>query len=245
MRIRAACHVHSDWSYDGKWSLPEIAAGFSRRGYQVVMITEHDQGFDESRRQKHREACRQASTEKILLVPGIEYSDVSNTLHFLVWDNVPFIGTGLTADEILKAAQNTGAIVVFAHPSRRNAWKLFDPAWADKLAGIEVWNRKTDGWAPSRDAWPLLRGLRAQPFVGMDFHDPRQFFSLATIMEVESSISEETVLAAIRAGRCASEAFGCAIRRFSEGIVGLSVKKAESLRRTAATFTWARKLLKR
>ena len=64
MRIRVACHVHSDWSYDGKWSLPEIAEAFSKRGYRAVMLTEHDQGFDETRRQEHRKACQAASTVK-------------------------------------------------------------------------------------------------------------------------------------------------------------------------------------
>ena len=104
-------------------------------------------------------------------MPGIEYSDTSNTLHFLVWGNLPFIGSGLAADEILMAsAQNSGGVVVFAHPSRREAWKLFNPDWVDKLLGIEVWNRKTDGWAPSRDAWQLIQGTQMLPFVGMDFY---------------------------------------------------------------------------
>jgi hypothetical protein len=26
--IAAACHIHSDWSYDGKWPLPKLAAEF-------------------------------------------------------------------------------------------------------------------------------------------------------------------------------------------------------------------------
>jgi hypothetical protein len=242
MRIRVACHVHSDWSYDGKWSLSAIAAAFSRRGYRVVMLTEHDQGFDESRRQAHREACRQASTEKILLVPGIEYSDVSNTLHFLVWDNVPFIGSGLAADEILTAAQNSGGTVVFAHPGRRDAWKLFNPDWANKLVGIELWNRKTDGWAPSRDAQLLLKIIETLPFVGMDFHNRRQFFPLATVMEVESPVTEASILTAMRAKHCSSEAFGFPVKKFLHGIPARPVKLAEFFRRKA-TFL-ARKILR-
>jgi hypothetical protein len=234
MRIRAACHVHSDWSYDGKLPLSEIAAAFSRRGYRVVMLTEHDQGFDESRRQAHREACRQASTGKILLVPGIEYGDVSNTLHFLVWDNVPFIGTGLAAHEILTAAQNSGGVVVFAHPSRREAWKLFDPDWKDKVSGIELWNRKTDGWAPSRDARSLLQLTQAVPFVGMDFHQRNQFFPLTTVLEVEPPVTEVSVLESLRRHRCSSEAFGFPINGFASGLGSRMFRLAELFRRRAA-----------
>jgi PHP domain len=242
MRIHVACHVHSNWSYDGKWSLSEIAAAFSKRGYRAVMLTEHDQGFDESRRQAHREACRQASTEKILLMPGIEYSDVSNTLHFLVWNDVPFIGSGLAADEILTAAQNSGGAVVFAHPSRRDAWKLFNPDWANKLVGIELWNRKTDGWAPSRDAWQVLQGTQMLPFVGMDFHERRQFFPLVTVMEVESPVTEASILSAMRSGCCSSKAFGFPVKKFLHGIPAKPVKMMEFFRRKASPL--ARKILR-
>jgi PHP domain len=234
MHIRVACHVHSDWSYDGKLSLPEIASAFSKRGYRAVMLTEHDQGFDEARRQAHREACKQVSTEEILLVPGIEYSDASNTLHFLVWDNVPFVGTGLAADEIIAATQAAGAVVVFAHPSRRDAWKLFNPDWANKLVGIELWNRKTDGWAPSRDAQLLLKMTEALPFVGLDFHDRRQFFPLATIMKIETSITEVSILSAMRDKRCSSEVFRFPLESFSHGIGLQTLWLAEFFRRKAA-----------
>jgi predicted metal-dependent phosphoesterase TrpH len=242
MRIRVACHVHSDWSYDGKWSLPEIAEAFSKRGYRAVMLTEHDQGFDETRRLEHRKACQQASTEKILLVPGIEYSDASNTLHFLVWDNVSFLGTGLIAEQILAATQAAGAVVVLAHPNRREAWKCFEPDWAGKLLGIEVWNRKTDGWAPSRNAWQLVQGTQMLPFVGMDFHECRQLFPLATVIEAESPITEASILTAMRAGRCRSEAFGFPVKRFLHGISARPVRMAEFFRRKAAPV--ARKILR-
>ena len=233
-RIRAAFHVHSNWSYDGKWTLSQIAADFSERGYDAVMLSEHDRGFDERRRQEHREACRQASTSKILLAPGIEYSDASNTMHFLIWDDVPFIGSDLPADEILTAAHNAGAVVVFAHPSRRAAWKSFNPDWTRKLAGIELWNRKTDGWAPSMDAPLLLRGADALPFVGMDFHERRQFFPLATVLDVEAPVTESSILAAIRAGRCRSEAFGLSLDCFLHGIGARTLSLAEFCRRKAA-----------
>src|ERR1035441_216891 len=101
MRVRAACHIHSDWSYDGKWPLQKLADAFSKKGCQVVMMTEHDRGFDERRRLEHREACRKASTDRILLVPGIEYSDPANCVHTLVWGNVPFVGADAATEIVL------------------------------------------------------------------------------------------------------------------------------------------------
>jgi hypothetical protein len=211
IRVVAACHVHSLWSYDGSWSLEALAAEFGRRGYRILMMTEHDLGFTESRRIQHREACAQASSDKILVLPGIEYSDASNTVHVLVWGQVPFLGRGVPTSIVLDAVRSANGVAVLAHPSRRNAWRCFDQAWADRLLGIELWNRKTDGWAPSQRAPALLKAAGAIAFVGMDFHDRRQLFPLSMALDVETSVTsftEESVLDCLRLRRCYACAFG-------------------------------------
>ena len=94
-RIRVAAHVHSSWSYDGRWSLSQIAATFGRLGYDAILLAEHDRGFDAERWSAYRRACADASTESMLLVPGLEYSDASNSVHVPVWGDVPFFGEGV------------------------------------------------------------------------------------------------------------------------------------------------------
>jgi hypothetical protein len=233
-RIRAACHVHSTWSYDGKWKLDQLARSFSKRQYQVVLITEHDQGFDEAKRLEHREACRMASSESILLIPGIEYSDPTNVIHLLVWGDVPFIGSRVEPEQVLAAAQEHGGITVLAHPSRKEAWKRFDPNWSPMLNGIEFWNRKADGWAPSKEARELLRMSNAVPFAGLDFHDSRQFFPMTTFLEMQSVVNETTVLDVIKARRGQSKVFGFGAAALTDGLPVGALHRAESLRRAAA-----------
>ena len=232
--VRAVCHVHSEWSYDGKWSLEQLAASFAKRGYKIVLVTEHDKGLDESKRLEHRAACLTASSEKILLIPGIEYSDPTNVIHLLVWGDVPFVGSGAEPEQVLAAAQQYGGIVILAHPSRKEAWKRFDPNWSDKILGIEFWNRKTDGWAPSKHAWPLLEMTNSAPFAGLDFHDSRQFFPMTTLVETQGPISEATVLAALRARRCKSKVFGLEAPALANGLHAGALHGAELLRRVAA-----------
>ena len=234
IQVRAAFHVHSDWSYDGKWPLDRIARAFQKRGYQIVMLTEHDRGFDEARRQDHREACRRASSDDILLVPGIEYSDSANLIHILTWGNVPFAGENIQTAEVLAAVEAANGVAVFAHPSRKAAWKSFDRAWRDRILGIECWNRKTDGWAPSRDAWGLLEMTQSLAFVGLDFHDSRQFFPLATTLELERPVSEDAVLASLRSRHCMSKAFGMPVRSFGNGGATKTLRCAEWVRRRVA-----------
>lgn len=207
MEVLATCHVHSEWSYDGSWTLDALGAKFSTSGHRVLMMTDHDRGFSAARLDQYRKACAKASSSKILVVPGIEYSDAENRVHVLVWGPVPFLGEGLPTGEMLDAVHAAGGLAVLAHPSRREAWKSFDSSWTERLLGIEIWNRKYDGWAPSQKVPALLRATNAVPFVGLDFHSQRQSFPLAMALEVDGKISEETVLDSLRSRRCDARAF--------------------------------------
>jgi len=244
MEVFAACHVHSTWSYDGSWSLEALSAKFSRRGCRVLMMTEHDRGYTAERLAQFREACAQASSSKILVVPGIEYSDAANRVHVLVWGPVPFLGEGLATGRMLEAVQDAGGLAVLAHPTRREAWNSFDSSWAGRLLGIEAWNRKYDGWAPSRTAPALLQQAGAIPFVGLDFHTQRQSFPLSMALNLEENVSEENVLQCLRARRCYARAFGLPlsenlVRRALPvlGVAEQSRRMAASIARSSRAFT--------
>jgi hypothetical protein len=232
--VRAASHVHSTWSYDGTWPLEDLAAAFTRRNYRVVMMTEHDRGFTEARRLEHREACARASSDELLLLPGIEYSDAENTVHVLVWGNVPFVGEGAPTAALLSAVRAGNGLAVLAHPARRKAWKVFDSAWAGYLAGIEVWNTKTDGWRPSRAALQILKHSELRCFAGMDFHDRRQFFPLTMLLDVPGRVSEGSVLESLRSGRFHARAFGVRLDRHSLGTAVVALAFPEWVRRLTA-----------
>lgn len=235
--INAACHVHSDWSYDGKWPLDKLAAAFKQRGYRVVMMTEHDRGFTEARRLEHREACAQASSDDLLVVPGIEYSDAKNVVHILVWGPVPFLGENVPTGELLKKVAAADGVAIFAHPSRKNAWQCFEAGWSNHLVGIEAWNRKTDGWSPSVHAAKLLKDNSLMKFVGLDFHAKNQFFPLAMGLDVVSPLSEAAVLECFRTRNCAPLAFGSPFGQGKYKWKASVLRGAEACRRRlAATY---------
>jgi predicted metal-dependent phosphoesterase TrpH len=206
--VLAACHIHSDLSYDGSVTLEALSDKFSNAGYRVLMMTEHDRGFSSERLRQLRQRCAAVSTKDLLVVPGIEYSDAANQVHILTWGDVPFLGENLPTTETLRKVKEAGGLAVFAHPFRRNAWQRFKPSWGEALAGIEVWNRKYDGFAPNRIAQELQQRVGAIPFVGLDFHTQKQFFPLAMAMEIDSAVTEESVLECIRARRLNPRVFG-------------------------------------
>jgi hypothetical protein len=241
MEFLATCHVHSDWSYDGSWTLEALSSKFSQRGSRVLMMTEHDRGFSESRFTEYREACTKVSSEKILVVPGIEYSDKANRVHVLVWGNVPFLGENLPTGEMLKMVHDAGGFAVLAHPSRRDAWEIFEPSWANYLLGIEIWNRKYDGWASSKTAPALLRATGAVPFVGLDFHTQRQTFSLSMSLDIPGNVTEETVLESLRTRRCSARAYGFELDQSMIATAMPLLRIAERGRKKAARIVKSRR----
>ena len=231
--MRAAAHVHSEWSYDGSWTLPAIARLFGRLGYDAVLMCEHDRGFDDAMWRSYRTACARA-TDGALVVPGIEYSDADNRIHVAVWGEIPFLGEGVETGELLSRVSELGASAVFAHPARRRAADAFDPAWGRHLVGVEWWNRKTDGYAPRPETGRELAEHGPIPFASIDFPTPRQLLPLEMVLESDRGRSVEGAFGALRARRCRPQAFGTSAMRFMQGRGLRSARVAERAREGVA-----------
>jgi hypothetical protein len=204
-------------------------------------MTEHDRNFSAARLAEYRRACVDASSDDVLLVPGIEYSDPENRVHVLVWGKVPFLGENLETTALLTAVAAEGGVAVLAHPARKQAWETYRHEWSAMLRGIEVWNRKTDGWAPSESGLKLAQQTGAVPFVGVDFHDRRQFFPLAMNLAISEPVTEAAVIDCLRSGSVGPMAFGRPALEFSQGGRRFVMAAAERWRRSAAPFVRARK----
>ena len=235
-RIKVVAHVHSEWSYDASWSLHALARSFSRRGYDAVLMSEHDQGFDDERWQAFRGACAAASTSSLLLVPGLEYGDADNVVHIPVWGDVPFLGSGKEPIELLRRASDVGGFTAFAHPWRREAWRRFDTEWLPHLSAVEIWNRKYDGWAPRREAVAFARAHGLRQFVSLDFHTRRQFFPLGLALEIDGAVTCAAVHDALHVGRYEPLAFSTSALRFTGGMAERALAAIESARRHAAAL---------
>jgi len=230
--IRAAAHVHSEWSYDAEWPLADLAAAFAKRKYDVVLMAEHDRGFDDARWDEYRKACAEASAGGPVLVPGMEYEDAESLVHVPVWGaRIPFLGAARPTADLLRDAKANDAFTVFAHPTRRDAVSSFRSEWAPLLDAVEVWNRHYDGIAPYPEGRRFAEEHGLRVFASLDFHTQRQFFPLALVMEVAEPVSTESVIDALRAGRFRAEAFGLSVLRFTGGVADPALRSAERLRR--------------
>lgn len=229
--VKAALHVHSEWSYDAKLTLGEVAALFGRHGYDAVFMCEHDRGFSAERLQAYVAACAQASIGGPVLVPGIEYADAEDRIHVPVWGMESFVGEGLPTTRLLQAVAEHDGVSVLAHPRRRDAWEIVDPDWLGLCAGIEIWTRKWDGWAPNRRAcaWAADAGLVG--VAALDLHSPGQMFPLAMELEIATALSVDACVDALRQGRCHATIGGLPAAPLTRGGLAHTALAVERLRR--------------
>ncbi len=200
--VRAAFHVHSEWSYDAKLALGELAALFRRHRFDVVFMCKHDRGFSAERLQAYAAACASASSAGTLLVPGIEYADADDLVYVPVWGKAPFLGEGVPTGRLLEAVAEHDGVSVLAHPRRRNASQSVDPAWLELLTGVEIWTRKWDGWAPNERACTWAEDAGLVGVAALDLHGAHQIFPLAMELELTAPLSAEACVDALRRGRC-------------------------------------------
>lgn len=230
--VRAAFHVHSLWSDDGARSLSSIVRSFGRLRCSVVFMSEHDRGFNATRWRDYQEACAEASNDRVLLVPGIEYEDSDGVVHLPTWgEGLPFFGSARAPLDLLRDASDAGAFTVLAHPWRRDAIARYLPEWAPLLGGIEIWNRKYDGIAPHPSAREVAERESLTPFASLDFHTGRQLFPLAMRVDAPAAPTLEALLTALREGRTRPEVLGIPVLSLTDGAAGLALRRLERLRR--------------
>ena len=120
-------------------------------------------------------------------------------------------------------------------PSRRDAVSRFTDEWASLLTGVEVWNRKYDGWAPSRAALQIASAYpHLRTFAGNDFHTRRQFFPLKLELNVTAR-SAQGVYVALATGRYRPFAFGHDLALLTKGVALAAAEQLERARARVAT----------
>lgn len=185
-------HIHSTFSYDGKWPLEKVVSRFRYLGADILLCSEHSQRIGTGGYSEFRRKCRELSTDRLRVVAGIEYSTQKNYIHFPTWGLDEYLGEELHPEDILAAAKDKQAFCIMAHPDRRDAWKDFKSEWsATGLTGIEIWNRKTDGLAPSANAIRLAREHALNPIASVDFHDGKQLYPLYNVLHADRELLGE------------------------------------------------------
>jgi hypothetical protein len=170
-------HVHSDFSHDGLDSLDALRAFAEKRGIAFIGLTDHAEDFDAHRFEVYVERCRAASTDRVRLIPGLEYRFTGfKGLHLLALGLTRWI-CGDTPMALATEARGAAGLTILAHPVLT---KYSVPEeLLDRIDAIEVWNAAYNTrYLPDPRAIRLLqRAQRSRPHLvgtaGLDQHDSR------------------------------------------------------------------------
>jgi hypothetical protein len=232
MLCRGAFHAHSSYSYDGKDSLERLVAALLGRGFQFLLLTEHD---DKLRAQDYETIIaesRRLSSAKFLVIPGIEvrcWRREKEQWHIAAVGVRRWIARG-SISEVVAEIHAVGGLAVLLHPFKYTA--DIAPEDLDSFDGLEIWNGKFDGfYGPRSSTLRLARRLRSRSrrprlYCGHDLHGVDGIAPLALQMEL-STLEEKEVMQRLRQGEFALEGAGSvfgaaggpnAVQRFRMGL---------------------------
>jgi predicted metal-dependent phosphoesterase TrpH len=214
---RVLLHNHSTWSHDGRMSLDGVARLGDFLGASAVVMSEHDYDFTATKWDDYVGACRQVSTAKCVVVPGIEYSSPNDDIHIITVGSPRFHGARRDLVEVTTEIRANGGAAVLAHPRRRGCFDKVTSEVLARIDGVEIWNRKVDGLLPAKLYFEFGRRHRLATTVGMDLHAPRQIFPMWNLIDATQPLNGALVATAIRQRKISP---ACFLGSLSAGLEG-------------------------
>lgn len=156
--MKGIYHIHSEFSYDAVNSVRDIYDWAKGQGLDFVMITEHDNDFDQDKFERFVAECDAVDDDDVRLIPGIEYSFYKEKkwIHVGVLGVPFFIKNDTKFDNLssfLDKVKAEGGMSVLNHPI--DYFYLIPDELLGKFDFIELWNTKYDHFYA-----PNLKNLR-------------------------------------------------------------------------------------
>lgn len=213
-RFVGAFHAHSSFSYDSKVPLAALIDTLARRGYDFLLLTEHDDKLDAAQYAEVVATCDALSRPGFLVVPGLEvrcWRTPTEQWHIAAIGVRTWIPRG-EIDAVVAAIHAAGGLAVLLHPhkfTRDVDWRALAP-----FDGVELWNGKEDGsWSPPahtvRFGLDVARHAGRPLYLGHDLHALHDVRPLALVVDLPA-LTADDVLRVLRTG-----AFGLRARGMS------------------------------
>jgi hypothetical protein len=169
----ADLHVHTNYSYDGTASVPDVLRKAKQVGLSVIAITDHDE-IDGA-----LEAVQLAAHYGVEVIPGIEITTAEGDLLALFITQK--VDAGLSLVETVLKVRELGGVCIAAHPMAGGmgmtslsadailqALKI--PEVAETLIGVEVYNATSIDRMSNHYARILALGLKIAVTGSSDAH---------------------------------------------------------------------------
>jgi hypothetical protein len=166
--MRVLAHAHTNWSHDSDLTLKDWVDIARERKCDAVLLTEHEEtGWTSHRYREYVNACAEASSSDVKIVPGIELNHQG--FHVLCYGLQHFRGRPNTLTELARWVSDQGCWLSLAHPGKYQ-WR-YPQDLLEAVQAVEVWNSKWiyDGpLGPHPSTMAIAAGKRW--LVGQDAH---------------------------------------------------------------------------
>jgi hypothetical protein len=147
--LTGTIHNHTAYSFDSDEPVASIILAAKKRKLDYVCITDHH-NIDVLKDKDFQ------NEKSILLIPGMEISDLNDEHHLLVFDSTTPLPPG-NVEDYLSYYKNSGAITFAAHPLEDRIGKRFPKyQWnrldMDSFDGLEIWNF-ISSWLKTMNYW--------------------------------------------------------------------------------------------
>ena len=209
--IKGILHAHSEYSYDAFDSLEFIAKWAVSEGLNFVVLTEHDNDFDDEKFERYFEECNRVSIlHNIIILPGIEYSFApKGKMHINILGIDHFIQKDFPEqhlEQFLDYVHQLDGLAILNHPLM-----IIDHVALDvmkRLDGFEVWNTKYDlQYSPNMTNVRSFkkfknyndRGIRAIASSDIHTFPPHTFVTMNLSTSLEN-LDSKAILGCLRKG---------------------------------------------
>jgi hypothetical protein len=149
LELTGTIHNHTVYSFDSDEPVSSIINAARKRKLDYVCLTDHNNidVINDSDFQKEK---------KIIMIPGMEISDLEDEHHLLVFNNHSLLPPG-KVETYLSYYKDAGAITFAAHPLEDRIGNRYPKyQWSqletDDFDGLEIWNF-ISSWLKSMNYW--------------------------------------------------------------------------------------------
>jgi hypothetical protein len=222
--LRGNLHAHSSLS-DGLLPLQEVVSLYADRGYDFLVITDHDRAIG-------RDELSALNSRGLILVPGNEVS--RNGPHVVHVNAARQVEPDAERQKVLDGVGEVGGFAIMAHPNWQERFDYCSIEELERLrgyAGIEIYNgviARLPGSPYSAGKWDILLGggRAVWGFANDDFHrlgDESRGWNVACV----AARTRQAVLDALRAGSFYAST-GVTIRRIDVSGSVVTVETADA-----------------
>jgi predicted metal-dependent phosphoesterase TrpH len=193
-RVRFDPHVHTAASYDSSAPVGTVLAAAREAGLDAVAVTDHDTVAG------NRAARDRRAGADPLVVPGVEVSTADG--HLLALGVDAALAPDRPLATTVAAVHERGGVAVVPHPFQRLRHGVRPGTLADcPVDALETYNACSLSNLRNRQADRYARREGLPRVGGSDAHRPGTVGRAYTAVDVDGSLSVETLLDGLRAGR--------------------------------------------